>query len=478
MKITLMRIAVPVIIAGLTELTSFLSLCSWWVVPLTQFGMSSAFGFTCAMVLVLTFIPAILSLTDREEKIYSAHHHTRTDIVGPILKRLSYISLHKKGWIFAISLVVFIASFIMGRHVRSDMNLAENFKERSPIRYADKILNDNFGGTSQYNVVFKGSQADDIKDPAVLRAMDKLQSELKEIDGVGKVVSIVDFIKRMNQSMHGGDLKFYTIPDSKDLVAQYLLLYSFSGGGDELDTFVTYDFKDGQILLQMKSQSSYLTQDVVDTVQRFEDKEIGIIPQVSGVITTGLAMLAKEFNKVVVTSQIQSFIFSFTLCFFVTVGIFRSFRLGIYSMVPLLIPITLDFGLMGSTGIKLNAATATVASIDIGLGIDYCIHFLSRYQHEIKLGRSVDEAIDFTMNSAGRAIIYNAFAISAGFLVLVPSQFSVISQMGILVAVDMLTIALSALTFLPACIKLFPPKIRKNTSDEYVAIDPLMEEPG
>ncbi len=189
-------------------------------------------------------------------------------------------------------------------------------------------------------------------------------------------------------------------------------------------------------------------------------------------------MLAKEFNKVVVTSQIQSFIFSFTLCFFVTVGIFRSFRLGIYSMVPLLIPITLDFGLMGSTGIKLNAATATVASIDIGLGIDYCIHFLSRYRHEIKLGRSVDEAIDFTMNSAGRAIIYNALAISAGFLVLVPSQFSVISQMGILVAVDMLTIALSALTFLPACIKLFPPKILKDTSDKYVAIDPLMEEPG
>ncbi len=93
-------------------------------------------------------------------------------------------------------------------------------------------------------MVFKGKQADDIKDPAVLRAMDKLQNELKGIDGVGKVVSIVDFIKRMNQSMHDGDPAFYTIPDSKDLVAQYLLLYSFSGGGDELDTFVTYDFKD------------------------------------------------------------------------------------------------------------------------------------------------------------------------------------------------------------------------------------------
>jgi predicted RND superfamily exporter protein len=188
-----------------------------------------------------------------------------------------------------------------------------------------------------------------------------------------------------------------------------------------------------------------------------------------------MAMLAKEFNAIIVNSQIQSFIFSFTLCFFVTVGIFRSFRLGVYSMVPLLIPITLDFGLMGSTGIKLNAATATVASIDIGLGIDYCIHFLSRYRYEIQLGRSVDEAIVNTMNTAGRAIIYNALAISAGFLVLVPSQFSVISQMGILVAVDMLTIALSALTFLPACIKILPPKLGKKTPDDFVPFDPLVE---
>jgi len=475
LKTTLMRIAVPVIIAGLTELTSFLSLCSWWVVPLTQFGMSSAFGFTCAMTLVLTFIPAVMSITDRTDKIYTAHHHTKTDIVGPILKHLSYLSLNKKGWIFAISLAVFIAAFLMGRQVRSDMNLAENFKERSPIRQADTILNDNFGGTSQYNVVFKGTAADDMKDPAVLRAMERLQNDLKEIEGVGKVVSIVDFIKRMNQSMHNGDPAFYTIPESRDLVAQYLLLYSFSGGGDDLDTFVTYDYKDGQILLQMKSQSSYLTQDVVNTVKRFEEKEKNI-PQVAGILTTGMAMLAKEFNSIIVNSQIQSFIFSFTLCFFVTVGIFRSFRLGIYSMVPLLIPITLDFGLMGSTGIKLNAATATVASIDIGLGIDYCIHFLSRYRYEIERGRTVESAIDITMNTAGRAIIYNALAISAGFLVLVPSQFSVISQMGILVAVDMLTIALSALTFLPACIKIFPPRLLKGKSEEYVSFDPLVED--
>lgn len=476
-KSSVTRIVAPVLIAGLTEVASFLSLVSIWVVPLTQFGLLSAFGFCVAMMLVLTFIPAVLSALDIRGRRYKPIHHTKADIISPILKWFSYISLHRRGWVFVISFAVFVVAVFLGRHVRSDFNLAENFRERSPIRKADMILNEHFGGTSSYHVVIQGNKADDMKDPAVLKEMERLQGELKGLDGVGKVVSIADFIKRMNQAMHDGDPAFYTIPETKELVAQYLLLYSFSGGGDELESFVTYDYKDAQIMLQMKSQSGYLTQDVVDTVERFEKQEHAS-PDVARFITTGLAMLAKEFNTIIVKSQIQSFVLSVVLCFLVTALIFRSFKLGVYSMVPLLIPITLDFGIMGSTGMTLNAATATVASIDIGLGIDYCIHFLSRYRHEIKLGRSVPEAIDVTMNTTGRAIIYNALAISAGFLVLVPSQFAIISQMGILVAVDMMTIAISAMTFLPAIIMVLPPKLAVDTADEYVAADPLLEEEG
>jgi len=133
-------------------------------------------------------------------------------------------------------------------------------------------------------------------------------------------------------------------------------------------------------------------------------------------------------------------------------------RLGVYCMMPLLIPIALDFAIMGVSGIRLNAATATVASIDIGMGIDYSIHFLSRYRHELRMGLPIAQAIDRALNTSGRGIVYNALAVAAGFLVLAPSQFVIISQMGILVAVDMVTIALSALTFLPACIMLLPPR--------------------
>ncbi|HOS97299.1 MAG TPA: MMPL family transporter, partial [Deltaproteobacteria bacterium] len=218
-KNSITRIVAPVLIAGLTEVASFLSLVSIWVVPLTQFGILSAFGFCVAMMLVLTFIPAVLSVLDIRGRKYRPIHHTSSDIISPILRKLSSISLHRRGWVFAISLAVFVVAVFLGRHVRSDFNLAENFRERSPIRKADMILNEHFGGTSSYHVVIHGTKADDMKDPAVLNEMDRLQDELKGLEGVGKVVSIADFIKRMNQAMHDGDRAFYTIPDSKELVA-------------------------------------------------------------------------------------------------------------------------------------------------------------------------------------------------------------------------------------------------------------------
>lgn len=458
------RVRMPVAMAAMTTMAAFISFTSSTIVPLMNMGLFSAFGLGVAMMLALTFIPAVLSLMDAHRREVTHHYHSKKDYVGPILKRLSHIGITRSRWVIVISFAVLAVSIFLGRHVKSDLNLVEDFRERSPIRIADTVLNRNFGGTSVFQVVFETANPDDIKEPEVLRKIEKLQQELMEIEDVGKAVSIVDFIKRMNQAMHDHDPAFYTIPESRELIAQYLLLFSFSGGGDELDGFVDYDFRKAQIILQMKSLSGYLAQDVSDTAQRFQEKELAGMTETS-IITTGLAVMAKEFNRIVVRSQVQTFLISFFLCFLITSGVFRSVRLGVYSMVPLLIPIAFDFAIMGVSGIRLNAATATVASIDIGMGIDYSIHFLSRYRHEIRMGLPVASALDRALNTSGRGIIYNALAVAAGFLVLTPSQFVIISQMGILVAVDMIVIALSALTFLPACIMLFPPKLLKDGPD-------------
>ncbi len=459
----LTRVRLPVTMAAMTTMAAFISFTTSPIVPLMHMGLFAAFGLGTAMMLSLTFIPAVLTLMDAHAREITHHYHSRKDVVGPVLRRLSHFGIVRGRWVIAISFVVLVVSIFLGRHVKSDLNLVEDFRERSPIRIADTVLNRNFGGTSVFQVVFETANPDDIKEPEVLRKIERLQGRLMEIEDVGKAVSIVDFIKRMNQAMHDGDPAFYTIPDSRELVAQYLLLFSFSGGGGELDGFVDFEFRKAQIILQMKSLSGYLAQEVIDTARSFQEDELAGMKDAS-IITTGLSVMAREFNRLVVRCQVQTFLISFFLCFLITTTVFRSLRLGLYCMVPLLIPIALDFAIMGVSGIRLNAATATVASIDIGMGIDYSIHFLSRYRHEIRMGLPVAQALDRALNTSGRGIVYNALAVAAGFLVLTPSQFVIISQMGILVAVDMVIIALSALTFLPACIMLLPPRLAEGAT--------------
>lgn len=465
------RVSLPVIMAGLTTIASFISLCTSAIVPLKQFGALSSFGLLAALMISLTFLPAVLAVADSRGWKYRPHHHSSRDCIGPVLVFFSRISLRRSGLVLGVSVVLLVLSVVGGLQVKSDLNLIEDFRKGSPIRIADEVLNEKFGGTSLFNVVLDGMEPDDIKDPAVLREMDALQNRLMGMNNIGKAVSVVDFIKRMNQAMHDGDPAFYTIPESKDLVAQYLLLFSFSGGSGELDSFVNFDCKSGQILLQMKSQSGYLAQDVVNLVNGYRKQEL-TTSRVTDIFTTGLAMLAKEFNRLVVESQASSFAVSFILVIFIVSAMFRSFKLGCYSVVPLVVPIFLNFGIMGLTGIKLNAATAVIASLAIGIGIDYSIHFLSRYRHEITTQGSVEKAIERSLHTSGRAILYNALAVAAGFLVLVPSNFVIISQLGILVALVMITTSLASLTLLPAILKVFPPRLAHRTAETTMSVFP------
>jgi len=465
------RVSLPVIMAGLTTIASFISLCTSAIVPLKQFGALSSFGLLAALMISLTFLPAVLAVADSRGWKYRPHHHSSRDCIGPVLVFFSRISLRRSGLVLGISAVLLVLSVGGGLQVKSDLNLIEDFRKGSPIRIADEVLNEKFGGTSLFNVVLDGMEPDDIKDPAVLREMDALQNRLMGMNNIGKAVSVVDFIKRMNQAMHDGDPAFYTIPESKDLVAQYLLLFSFSGGSGELDSFVNFDCKSGQILLQMKSQSGYLAQDVVNLVNGYRKQDLKT-SRVADIFTTGLAILTKEFNRLVVESQASSFAVSFILVIFIVSAMFRSFKLGCYSVVPLVVPIFLNFGIMGLTGIKLNAATAVIASLAIGIGIDYSIHFLSRYRHEITMQGSVEKAIERSLHTSGRAILYNALAVAAGFLVLVPSNFVIISQLGILVALVMITTSLASLTLLPAILKVFPPRLAHRTAETTMSVFP------
>ena len=440
------RVSIPVIMAGLTTMGGFASLATTDVVPIKQLGWLATFGVMASLIISLTFIPAVLSILDSLGREYIPTHHTRLDVIGPVLRLFSKLSLRHSSSVIVVSLIILAVSIIGTLKIKSDMDPIKTFKQSSPIRVADDYLNAKFAGTSMFNVVLSGVGPDDIKEPEVLRKIDALEGRLKSIPEVGKVISITDLIKRMNQVMHDDDPRYYTIPESRELVAQYLLLYSFSGG-DEIERFVNHDFSKAQILLIIKSQASTLAERVFLLIDQFNRQDLAADGR--QVFATGISAITREFNHIVIVGQISSFVLALILVILVTMPIFKSVKLGLFSILPLFIPILINFGLMGFAGVTLNAATAMIASITVGVGIDYSIHFLSRYRHELGISCDINQAIAAAINTSGRAIMYNALAVGAGFIVLVLSNFVPVIQSGYL----------TALTVLPAFIATFHPRI-------------------
>ncbi|MEW6216912.1 MAG: MMPL family transporter, partial [Candidatus Bipolaricaulota bacterium] len=131
---------------------------------------------------------------------------------------------------------------------------------------------------------------------------------------------------------------------------------------------------------------------------------------------------------------------------------------GLIALTPLALSVAGNFGTMALTGASLDIATVMIASIIVGIGVDYAVHFLTRYRRERLSGRPHEEALFVTYNTAGRAILYNASTLTLGFLVLILSSFGALQTLGWLVALTMVSSALGALLIVPTFLSLTSPK--------------------
>jgi predicted RND superfamily exporter protein len=171
----------------------------------------------------------------------------------------------------------------------------------------------------------------------------------------------------------------------------------------------------------------------------------------------GTALVEESLNKLVVKSQLSSLPLSLLLVFLTLAVFYRSGWAGLVGITPLAISILINFGVMGAFGIKLNIGTAMVASIAVGIGIDYTIHYMAAYHREYLATGGKGEFLRRTFLTSGKAIIFNAASVGLGFAVLALSQFTILAELGMLMALTMGTSALVSLTVLPVLLETFKP---------------------
>ncbi|MCP4757506.1 MAG: MMPL family transporter [Proteobacteria bacterium] len=332
----------------------------------------------------------------------------------------------------------------------------------------------------------------DIKQPVVLHKLNDLYDFLKAkktpqvlIEGeiyspTGFVFTPVDFVRKFYKVFyHDDNPAFNRLPDVENdgfedktltdrSIIGVVLNQALSASRDNFEAAITPDLKEFQVQIMIREGSNslvdaYLKQTMVHLEELFPEDD----PYIESISSGGAAPTSIETTRLISESQVRSIMLAFLFVFVVTFFIFRSAIGGLYSLVPLLFTVILNFGLISLIGGEITVGVMMVASISIGTGVDYTIHFLERFKIQLRGGDSLAQAYTTTVLTSGKAIILNAAAVAFGFLVLLFSSFHPNIIMGLLMAATMVFSSLGALTLLPALILVTRPRFLEKVRADF-----------
>jgi hypothetical protein len=446
----------PILLTGLTTMAGLLCLLGHRLIPAQQFSVLAACGILFALLASLLFIPAVISLIPRPKPIF---HLLKEEKRKPLLERmLVFFGRVVPKWPKAIIVVAFflaIGALYGIFYVTIDADPNSYYSKDSPVVYASELINNNLGGTQNISLVLHGN----IKEPSLLKKIDRFERELESMDEVGNTTSIARVVRQMSRALNEADEEFYdTIPDSREAVAQYFELYAMSGDPEDFEKLVDFPYENALITARVNSGSTPKLNKVLDRVDEMTENDTNIS------LVGGFGVIISELAGLVVNGQFLSLGMAIFLVGILLVGLFRSVMAGLISAIPLAISIMVLFGLMGYFGIELNIATAMLSSIMIGVGVDYTIHFLWRYREERRRGLVAKAAVEKTLTTTGRGIVFNAFSVVIGFIILFFSSFMPVKFFGFLVVVSIFSCLAGALILIPALCLVFKPKfLEPNT---------------
>ena len=443
----------PMLYTTLTSGVGFASLALADIPPVRIFGLFVAFGIGAAFLLALTIVPAVISLMD-DKKL--KHRLFREDDAhsGPLyrlLGSLGKVAFSRARAVLILGLAAFAFGLVGLWQIEVNDNPVKWFKADHPLRQADTVMNDLFGGTYMAYLVIDGQQVDAIKQPEVVAYIDRLQGHLETDPIVGKTSSVADIVKRINLVLHDNDVAYDTVPESSEAIGQFLFLFQSSGDPNDLDNFIDRESRQANIWLQMKGGDNRQMQDVEDQLTAFVDANpppAGLSLQLSG-----LTYINKVWQDLMVTGMLKAVLGSFLVVFLLMLLEFRSLTFGALAMVPLTGSIVLTYGLVGWIGKDYNMPIAVCAALTLGLGIDFAIHFLQRFKEHVVESRNVEVTNQHMFGEPGRAIARNAIVITIGFLPLTLSTLGPYITVGLFFASLMFFCTLATLVILPSALR-------------------------
>ena len=418
----------PCFITAMTTVIGFLSFLFVPLVPMQNLGIICAIGVTITYMLVITLVPAMLSLKRDKVNPLVAKKNRGPDMDG----FLSYMASLSQRSLFPTVLFVLgigALSLLLSPSILVDTDFVNMYGESNFFVRETSYITDRLGALYSYEVLIELPESGQAKSTKVLQALDAMEQEIQSFDATKRLSSINNLVKEIAMIMNQNQQEYYAIPQNQRLLSQYLLLYEISGG-EELNQWMDYDER----FLRISVQAKRFTTTTREDFDRIEAMGAELLPPGTKLSITGDMAIMMESMGALVDGQIASVAAALIGISLILILILRSIRVGLLSMIPNILPLLVVAVIMAFFKISLNMQTIMVAPLLIGIAVDDTVHYFLSYRREFRTDPNYVRANKHTFLKVGGAIIFTSVILSLGFLSFAFSSIKSIVQVAILLS--------------------------------------------
>ena len=429
------RVAIPVVLTGITTTAGFLALTISPIQAIRQFGAYNSLGVVFTCLVSLSFAPAMLVLLPLPARVRDREVGGRFDRVSD---RIADFDVRNRGPILLAGAAIAIISVIGTLNIRVGSVFVE---PGSPLGRSAAALDEHMEGANGLYLVLEANYDGAFKEPEKLRRIESLQRWLDEQPEVGGTTSIVDYLMLIRRGFLDGIVRD-EIPDSKSLISQLF----FFGGSEDLERFVDSRFQATVIHVRCRVNDTAAMEALLS---RIEARAAALPESIEATVTGNSVLLTRTIDDIT-RGQSKSLALAFGMIFVVLSLLFMSPRIGLLALIPNALPVLFYFGFLGLAGITLNSTTGLVACLVLGIAVDDTIHFLARFNEAARRHADESRGVADALRSVGRPVTYTTIALCGGFLALTQSHFQNQVQFGALAALTLAFAWLVDVTFTPA----------------------------
>jgi hypothetical protein len=430
----------PILFTALTTIGALASFHFVDVRPVRWIGSATSMLVFVTFILVLIMIPTLLSfgkdrtVENTENRVKSINH-----TLGNFMERLGVGVLAQPKIImtaFVIGVVfcgVGLKSLEVSFDIRKSMGLKVPYVAR-----LDYVSHSDVGSLYSYNLVVEFKEDGLAREPENLEKFESLMAEVKGYELTKRITSIVEILKDMNQVLNQGNPEFYTIPETREMVAQIMLLYE-NAGGKEAEKWIDYDYRRLRFMVDMENYNSLEAKRELMQLKHSAEK---LFPDANVTLAGSIAQFTVMQN-VVSQGQILSFLIAMGVITIMMMIVFGSVKTGLIAMIPNITPAIAVGGLMGWADIPLDMMTICIMPMLLGLAVDDTIHFINHAKLEYERTGDYHVSVRKTFAVIGVPLLLTSLIITANFSVYITSVANVYINMGVLTGVGIMTALLT-----------------------------------